>query len=239
MNHDLADVGAVDVADAGAPVVGAGPVELAPDRPATHQLDHRLARLGATGFIPFGGRESAQANRHASQLDRVAVPNVGDLPDQRPADTLSSRGGPREHQEVGEQGQEAAVHDLLITNVQVEDLDASYTGTTAMAIVPLPLPPGAEARALLHHILEHGDILGRDTKGRTVLQLAVSDWVLDKLMTFDAEAAEFEDGGDDEPDADDEEDRPPVVVDLVRAKVVRRRRTPCLASGWVEWGHGT
>ena len=31
-----------------------------------------------------------------------------------------------------------------------------------MAIVPLPLPPSAEARALLHHLLEHGDIVGRD-----------------------------------------------------------------------------
>jgi hypothetical protein len=29
-----------------------------------------------------------------------------------------------------------------------------------MAIVPLPLAPGAEARALLHHLLEHGDDVG-------------------------------------------------------------------------------
>jgi hypothetical protein len=64
--------------------------------------------------------------------------------------------------------------------------------------------------------------VGSDTAGRTVIQLLVDDWVLDKLMTFDVEAAEFEGGGDDESDADDEEDRPPVVVDLVRAKVVRR-----------------
>jgi hypothetical protein len=65
-----------------------------------------------------------------------------------------------------------------------------------MAIVPLSLSPGAEARALLHHILEHGDIVGRDTKGRTVLQLAVDDWALERLLTFDAEAADLEDGAD-------------------------------------------
>jgi hypothetical protein len=34
-----------------------------------------------------------------------------------------------------------------------------------MAIVPLPLPPGAEARGLLHHLLEHGDIVGRGRRG--------------------------------------------------------------------------
>ena len=44
-----------------------------------------------------------------------------------------------------------------------------------MAIVPLPLPPGAEARALLHHLLEHGDIVGRDTAGQTIIQLVVDD----------------------------------------------------------------
>jgi hypothetical protein len=89
-----------------------------------------------------------------------------------------------------------------------------------MAIVPLPLPPGAEARSLLHHLLEHGDIVGRDTVGRTIVQLAMSDWILDKLITFDAEAAELEDGSDGEPDADAEEDGPPVVVELARPKVV-------------------
>jgi hypothetical protein len=87
-----------------------------------------------------------------------------------------------------------------------------------MAIVPLPLPPGAEARALLHYVLEHADIVGRDSVGRTIIELAVDDWVLDKLMTFDAEAADLEDGGDGEPDADDEVDGPPVLVDLVRPK---------------------
>jgi hypothetical protein len=107
-----------------------------------------------------------------------------------------------------------------------------------MAILPLPLPPGAETRALLRHILEHGDVVGRDAKGRTVLQLAVDDWTLDQLSAFDSDAAELEDGSDGEPDADAEQDGRPVVVELLRPKVVRRRRIPCLASGSVEC-HGT
>ena len=89
----------------------------------------------------------------------------------------------------------------------------------------------SRSRDLLHHLLEHGDIVGRDAAGRTVIQLAVDDWALDKLLTFDADAAELEDGGDDEPDADDEENGSPVAVDLVRPKVVRRRRA--LVSGCV------
>jgi hypothetical protein len=64
-----------------------------------------------------------------------------------------------------------------------------------MAIVPLPLPPGAEARALLHDLLEQGDIMGMDAVGRTIIQLAANDGLLEKLITFDAEAAELEDGG--------------------------------------------
>ena len=63
-----------------------------------------------------------------------------------------------------------------------------------MAIVPLPLPPAAEAQALLHHLLEHGDVVGRDTAGRTIIQLAVDDWTLEKLLTFDTDATELEDG---------------------------------------------
>ena len=99
-----------------------------------------------------------------------------------------------------------------------------------MAIVPLPLPPGAEARALVHHLLEHGDIVGRDTAGRTIIQLAVDDWALERLMTFDADSADLEDGRDDEPDADDEEHGPPVAVELVRPKVIARGR-PSHAAG--------
>jgi len=94
-----------------------------------------------------------------------------------------------------------------------------------MAIVPLPLPLAVEARALLHHLIEQGDILGKDARGRTIIQLALDDWTLERLMTFDADAAELE------PEPDDEEDGPPVVLDLVRPKMVRGGRA--LASGCV------
>jgi len=94
-----------------------------------------------------------------------------------------------------------------------------------MAIVPLPLPSGAEARALLHHLLEHGDIVGRDTVGRTIVQLAMDDWTFEKLMTFDASVADLEQ------EPDDEEDGPPTVIELLRPKVIRRRRA--LGSGCV------
>jgi uncharacterized protein (DUF1786 family) len=87
-----------------------------------------------------------------------------------------------------------------------------------MAIMPLPLPPGAEARALLHHLLEHRDIVGRDTAGRTIIQLAIDDRVLETLITFDAESAELE------AEPDDEEDGSPVVVELLQPKIVERRR---------------
>ena len=56
-----------------------------------------------------------------------------------------------------------------------------------MAIVPFPLPPGAKARLLLHHLLEHGDVVGKDDAGRTMILLAVDERVLEKLMTFEAE----------------------------------------------------
>jgi hypothetical protein len=72
--------------------------------------------------------------------------------------------------------------------------------------------------------------MGRDTAGRTLIQLAVDDRVLEKLMTFDAEAADFEDGSDSEPDADDEEAGPPVVVDLMRPKVMRRMQVRALGQ---------
>jgi hypothetical protein len=35
-------------------------------------------------------------------------------------------------------------------------------------------PPGLEDRALLHHFLEHGDIVRRDAAGRTIIKLAVN-----------------------------------------------------------------
>ena len=91
-----------------------------------------------------------------------------------------------------------------------------------MSIVPLPLPAHAEARAMLHHLLEQGDVVGRDSVGRTIIQLAVDDHTLDTLLSFDAN--DLEDQGDDEPDADDEGDGAPVVLELARLKVIRRRR---------------
>ena len=102
-----------------------------------------------------------------------------------------------------------------------------------MAILPLPLPPGAEARALLHHLLEHGDILAGTARPD---QHPASDGRLgvEKLTTFDAKPAELEDGGDDEPDADDEEDGPPVVIELVPPKVISRGRSGFLISGQVR-----
>ncbi len=90
-----------------------------------------------------------------------------------------------------------------------------------MAIVPLPLPAGAEARTLLQYLLEHGDLLGRDRAGRIVIQLMVDDWTLEGLMTFDADVADLEDS-DDEPDDDAEEDGPPaVLLEVVPPKVMR------------------
>jgi hypothetical protein len=76
---------------------------------------------------------------------------------------------------------------------------------------------------LLHHLLERCDIVGRDAAGQTIIQLSMNDYVLETLMTFDAEAADLE------PEPDDQEDCPPVVVELARSKVMKRRRS--LASG--------
>jgi hypothetical protein len=91
-----------------------------------------------------------------------------------------------------------------------------------MAIVPLPLPPGAQARVLLHQVLEHGDVVGKDRAGRTIIQLAVDDRLLETLTTFDADAADLE------PEPDHEEDGPPVLVELARpASVPSPRRVRC------------
>ena len=40
-----------------------------------------------------------------------------------------------------------------------------------MSVVPLFLDPNAEARTLLNFMLQHGDIVGTDQAGRTLLQL--------------------------------------------------------------------
>jgi hypothetical protein len=64
-----------------------------------------------------------------------------------------------------------------------------------MSIVPLPLPAHVEARALLHLLVEHGNVVACDSASRTVIQLALDDHTLDRLMSFEADAAEFEDQG--------------------------------------------
>ena len=91
-----------------------------------------------------------------------------------------------------------------------------------MSVAALPINPGARARALLHHLLESGDIIGRDAVGRTVIRLAANDWLLDQLMTFDAGAEDLEDGGDAEDDG-------PAVLCFDRTparRVYRRRQQP-------------
>jgi hypothetical protein len=55
-----------------------------------------------------------------------------------------------------------------------------------MPIAILPLDPGAQARGLLHHLLERGNIVGQDAAGRTVIQLAADDWLLEQLLSFDS-----------------------------------------------------
>jgi hypothetical protein len=47
-------------------------------------------------------------------------------------------------------------------------------------------------RAVLRQILETGDVLGKDASGRVVITLAVDEWLLDKLVAFDAEAEDLE-----------------------------------------------
>jgi hypothetical protein len=56
-----------------------------------------------------------------------------------------------------------------------------------------------EAEQLLLQILENGDIVGQDSAGRTVLQLAVDRATLERLMEFGADAVEHEENGDAEP----------------------------------------
>ena len=102
-----------------------------------------------------------------------------------------------------------------------------------MAILDLPLPPHIEARALLHHLLEHGDIVGEDATGRTIVQLALDHWALEKLMAFDAEVAELEDQGDDEPDVDDEVDGSPFCPSWRGPKLIRRSRATARSFGQV------
>jgi hypothetical protein len=74
-----------------------------------------------------------------------------------------------------------------------------------------------EARALVRFMLVHGDIIGTDHAGRTILQLAVDQRTLDQLCAFDAGSEDLEDS-DSEPAPDHEIDSAPIVLDEVRAK---------------------
>jgi hypothetical protein len=80
-----------------------------------------------------------------------------------------------------------------------------------MPVVPLPLDPGAQARALLHYILEQGDVTGTDATGRTIIQSAVDDWALDQLWLFDGSDEDLEDNGDLEADDGREPDELPAM----------------------------
>jgi hypothetical protein len=52
-------------------------------------------------------------------------------------------------------------------------------------VAPLPIDNATQVRTILHHLLEHGDIAGRDVAGHTVIRLAVDEWLLERLLTFD------------------------------------------------------
>jgi hypothetical protein len=63
-------------------------------------------------------------------------------------------------------------------------------------VVSLSLDLGSEARAILHHLLENGDLAGRDAVGRTLITLAVDDRLLKRPLTFGAAVEDLEDGDD-------------------------------------------
>jgi hypothetical protein len=64
----------------------------------------------------------------------------------------------------------------------------------------------------------------------------VNDHVLETLMAFDAESAEFEDGGDDESDADDEEDGPPGRARAGAAESSGAKAGPRQFTTSLRWG---
>lgn len=94
-----------------------------------------------------------------------------------------------------------------------------------MSVTVLPLDPGAQARVLLHYLLDSGDIVGLDEAGRVVIQLAADDWVLEQLLTFDAAAEDLEESEDAEADDDAEPDGATVLfIDRAPARRVYCRR---------------
>jgi hypothetical protein len=94
-----------------------------------------------------------------------------------------------------------------------------------MSVAALPLDPGAQARALLHHRLDSGDIIGRDEAGRAVIQFAADDWLLEQLLTFDAAAEDLEESDDSEADDDAEPDSATVLCfDRAPARQIYRNQ---------------
>jgi hypothetical protein len=80
-----------------------------------------------------------------------------------------------------------------------------------------------EAEELLHRMLESADVVGQDA-GQTIIQVAVDRATLERLMAFGADAAEREDGGDDEP-----YEVPPVhACWFEAAPIARKLRAPVL-----------
>ena len=55
-------------------------------------------------------------------------------------------------------------------------------------------------RMILAQVLATGDVIGRDAQGRTVLVVAVEDWLFDAMAALDADLEDLE------PEPDDEDD---------------------------------
>ena len=55
-------------------------------------------------------------------------------------------------------------------------------------------------RTILAQVLATGDVIGRDAQGRTVLTVAVEDWLFDAMAALDADLEDLE------PEPDDEDD---------------------------------
>ena len=106
-----------------------------------------------------------------------------------------------------------------------------------MSVVPIRgRNPASEARALLNCVLRDGDIVATDDAGRVALLLLIDPWTLDRLLAFDADAADLEDNGDledtdAEPEADEEIDGPATVLDFVPPKRIERPSRVASALG--------
>jgi hypothetical protein len=70
----------------------------------------------------------------------------------------------------------------------------------AMDRIALNLGHPEIMRAVLTRIIATGDVVGRDAHGRTVLAVAVDNWLLDELAAFGAGLEDLEP----EPEEDEE-----------------------------------